>query len=169
MGAAVRKPPADTLYDEVLELARSIVEARKQIGSLRPSKLKTQSISKALLEMEEIVKTTEEASNTIMDSAEKMRAAEASDPGYPDIVQSNCSKIFEACAFQDLTGQRIGSVIQTLGLVDSHLEDLLKLLGPDFEEIEDETDDREGDDMLLNGPALEGEGISQDDIDKLFD
>ena len=84
-------------------------------------------------------------------------------------MQTNCSKIFEACAFQDLTGQRIGSVIQTLDLVDSHLESLLELLGPDFEEVDDEEDDREGDDMLLNGPALEGEGISQDDIDKLFD
>ncbi len=169
METSATKTAAEALYNEVLELARSIVEARKQIGSLRPSKLKTKSISKALLEMEEIVKATEEASNTIMDSAEQMSSADTTDPGYPDIMQTNCSKIFEACAFQDLTGQRIGSVIQTLDLVDSHLESLLELLGPDFEEVDDEEDDREGDDMLLNGPALEGEGISQDDIDKLFD
>lgn len=169
MGSVATKTAADTLYDEVLELARSIVEARKQIGSLRPSKLKTKSVSKALMEMDEIVKATENASNTIMDSAEQMRSADVTDSGFPDIVQANCSKIFEACAFQDLTGQRIGNVIKTLGLVDSHLEALLELLGPDFEEDEDEEDDREGDDKLLNGPALEGEGISQDDIDKLFD
>lgn len=170
MDAAVRKSPADTLSDELLELARSIAEARKQIGALRPLKLKSQSLSKAYMEMEEIVKATETASNSIMDSAEEMSAADSSDPEYANLVQSNCSKIFEACAFQDLTGQRIGSVIKTLGQVDTHLESLLELLGPNFqEEGDEEPEEPEGDEALLNGPALEGEGISQDDIDKLFD
>lgn len=170
MDAVVRKSPADTLSDELLELARSIAEARKQIGALRPLKLKSQSLSKAYLEMEEIVKATESASNSIMDSAEAMSTADSSDPEFGSLVQANCSKIFEACAFQDLTGQRIGSVIKTLGQVDSHLESLLELLGPNFqEEVDDETDAADGDAALLNGPALEGEGISQDDIDKLFD
>lgn len=169
MEAATKRNPADILYDEVWELARTIVEARKQIGALRPSTLKTQNVSAALLEMDEIVKATEDASNTIMDSAEKMSAADATDAGYPALVQEHCSNIFEACVFQDLTGQRISKVMKTLELVDAHLQSLQDLLGPEFEEPEDETNKVEGDEALLNGPALEGEGISQDDIDALFD
>ena len=92
METSATKTAAEALYNEVLELARSIVEARKQIGSLRPSKLKTKSISKALLEMEEIVKATEEASNTIMDSAEQMSSADTTDPGYPDICADELLK-----------------------------------------------------------------------------
>tara|TARA_R110002110_G_scaffold414147_2_gene643341 strand:- start:61777 stop:62286 length:510 start_codon:yes stop_codon:yes gene_type:complete len=169
MGAAVKKEPANILYDEVWELARTIVDARKQIGALRPSKLKTKNVSAALLEMDEIVKATEEASNTIMDSAEVMSSADTADAGYSALVQENCSKIFEACVFQDLTGQRVSKVMTTLALVDTHLQDLQNLLGPEFEEPEDEGDEREGDDALLNGPARTDEGISQDDIDALFD
>lgn len=169
MGAAVKKGPADILYNEVWELARTIVDARKQIGALRPSKLKTKNVSAALLEMDEIVKATEEASNTIMDSAEIMSSADASDAGYSALVQDNCSKIFEACVFQDLTGQRISKVMTTLELVDTHLQDLQNLLGPEFEEPDDEADEPQGDAALLNGPALTDEGISQDDIDALFD
>lgn len=169
MEAATKKSPADILYNEVWELSRTIVDARKQIGALRPSTLKSKNVSAALLEMDEIVKATEEASNTIMDSAEKMSGADASDAGYVSLVQENCSNIFEACVFQDLTGQRISKVMKTLELVDEHLQALQDLLGPEFEEPEDEADKIEGDAALLNGPALEGEAISQDDIDALFD
>lgn len=169
MEAATRKSPADVLYNEVWELSRTIVEARKQIGALRPSSLKTKNVSAALLEMDEIVKATEAASNTIMDSAEKMSAADAADAGYAELVQENCSNIFEACVFQDLTGQRISKVMKTLELVDAHLQALQDLLGPEYAEPDDEAGEPEGDAALLNGPALEGQAISQDDIDALFD
>ena len=33
----------------------------------------------------------------------------------------------------------------------------------------DAADEDSGDDLLLNGPQMEGEANSQDDIDKLFD
>jgi len=169
MDAATKRNPADILYNEVWELSRTIVEARKQIGALRPSSLKTKNVSAALLEMDEIVKATEEASNTIMDSAERMSAANATDAGYANLIQENCSSIFEACVFQDLTGQRISKVMKTLELVDNHLQALQDLLGPEYEEQEDEAEEVTGDAALLNGPALEGEAISQDDIDALFD
>lgn len=169
MEPAVRKSPADILYDEVWELARTIVEARKQIGALRPTKLKDRNVSAALMEMDEIVKATEEASNTIMGAAEQMSDTDPSDASYAEMVQQNCTRIFEACAFQDLTGQRISKVMKTLEMVDDHLSALQELLGPEFEEPEDDSDEPQGDAALLNGPALGDEAISQDDIDALFD
>lgn len=163
----------DNLYQECWDLARHIVQARKQISALRPKKLQNDKIPTAFKEMDEIVKSTEEASNTIMESAEEIVAAMGDDldPALRETIQQNCNRIFESCAFQDLTGQRISKVMTTLQMIDEHLEKLQELLGPDFEDAEADDDEPEAgsDADLLNGPALTGEGISQDDIDKLFD
>lgn len=158
----------DSLYQEVWDLARHIVQARKQIADLRPSKLKSQNIPRAVREMDEIVRSTEEASNAIMEAAETIAAGDPLDPGYAAMIQQNCSRIFEACAFQDLTGQRISKVMVTLQLVDQHLAKLQELLGPEFDESDDDVEE-EIDGEKATGPSLSGEAISQDDIDKLFD
>jgi len=159
----------DTLYKEVWGLARDIVKARAQIAEMRPGALKRDNLPRAIEEMHEIVRTTEEASNTIMESAEAILAASPAeiDGDYRELVQGSCQRIFEACAFQDLTGQRINKVMTTLQLIDEHLEALQELLGGEFEDPEAAAPSEEED--LLAGPALEGEGNSQDDVDKLFD
>ena len=160
----------DTLYQEVWGLARDIVQARAQIAELRPGTLKNENLPRAYEEMREIVRTTEDASNTIMESAEGILDAmpENIDTGYHEHLQAACQRIFESCAFQDLTGQRINKVMSTLQLIDEHLEALQELLGTEFE-LPDDLPPGSDDGDLLNGPSLEGEGNSQDDIDKLFD
>jgi chemotaxis protein CheZ len=160
----------DTLYQEVWGLARDIVQARAQIAELRPGALKRDNLPRAIEEMHEIVRTTEDASNAIMESAEAITNALPDEVNgeYRELVQSSCQKIFESCAFQDLTGQRIGKVMTTLQLIDEHLESLQGLLGTEFEDSEVEAPSGEEEDLLA-GPALEGEGNNQDDIDKLFD
>lgn len=160
----------DTLYQEVWGLARDIVQARAQIAELRPGALKRENLPRAFEEMNEIVRTTENASNAIMESAETISASlpDTVSDEYRDLVQSSCQRIFESCTFQDLTGQRIKKVMSTLQIIDEHLEALQELLGGEFEDPEESAPaDEVGD--LLAGPALEGEGISQDDVDKLFD
>lgn len=161
----------DSLYQEVWGLARDIVQARAQIAELRPGALKRENIPRAIQEMNEIVQTTEDASNAIMESAEAITAAmpDDTDAKFREIVQSSIQRIFESCAFQDLTGQRIGKVMTTLQLVDTHLEGLQELLGVEFEDPEDDGARTGEEEDLLAGPALEGEGNDQDDIDKLFD
>jgi chemotaxis protein CheZ len=59
--------------------------------------------------------------------------------------------------------------MSTLRLIEEHLETLQGLLGDEFDDHEAEEVLPEGDADLLAGPALEGEGISQDDVDKMFD
>jgi len=160
----------DTLYQEVWGLARDIVQARAQIAELRPGALKRDNLPRAVEEMNEIVRTTEDASNAIMESAEAMSDAlpDDIDGDYREIVLTSCQKIFESCAFQDLTGQRIAKVMSTLQLIDDHLEALQGLLGAEFEDPDTDAP-ADGDVDLLAGPALEGEGNDQDEIDKLFD
>ena len=159
----------DSLYQEVWGLARDIVQARAQIAELRPGALKRDNLPRAIEEMHEIVRTTEDASNAIMESAEAITNAMPADMDeeYRQIVQNSCQSIFESCAFQDLTGQRIGKVMTTLQLIDQHLEGLQEMLGAEFEDPEAAAPAEEEVDLLA-GPALEGEGNSQDDIDKMF-
>ena len=77
-----------------------------------------------------------------------------------DQINANGADVFEACSFQDITGQRISKVVKSVTDVEDRLNALIEVK-PDKEKTEDE--------KLLHGPALEGEGISQDEIDKLFD
>ena len=51
------------------------------------------------------MRATEQASNTIMECAEALMGADASDPAaYKALVDEKMMVIFEACSFQDITG-----------------------------------------------------------------
>ena len=82
--------------------------------------------------------------------------------------------IFEACNFQDLTGQRIKKVMTTMKFIENHITVMMDIWGG-VDAIKAHAppivDTREGDEKLLNGPKLDGDvgHASQDDIDALFD
>ena len=79
------------------------------------------------LELEAVVQVTEDAANTIMGAAEAIGdwiAAGRDAAGAPGIIE-RVHAIFEACAFQDLTGQRIRRAIQHLQQVEGTLTALL--------------------------------------------
>ena len=81
-------------------------------------------------------------------------------------------RIYEACNFQDLTGQRISKVVKTLAFVEERVANMMAIWGeaelatlplPPSIEKQDEGLD-------LHGPAQAGasDSVSQADIDKLF-
>jgi chemotaxis protein CheZ len=88
-------------------------------------------------------------------------------------IQEHVIRIFEACNFQDLTGQRITKVVATLKFIEQHIVRMMDIWGG-IESFKDQEPDaiaeRMGDQKLLNGPMLDGEvgHASQDDIDALF-
>ena len=79
--------------------------------------------------------------------------------------------VFEACAFQDLTGQRITKIIKSVSYVEERVCALREIWG--YEEIEQAeselVDTRTDDEKMLHGPQSKAQAISQDEIDKLFD
>ena len=110
---------------------------------------------------------------TIDDRAGTLAARlKGEDQGLANDIQENIVQIFEACNFQDLTGQRISKVVGTLRFVEERIIKMMDIWGgvETFKEIEVELEHRMGDQGLLNGPALDDDaGIaSQDDIDALF-
>lgn len=80
------------------------------------------------LELEAVVQATEAAANTIMEAAEAIQAwvaGGAQDKEAVAAIAARVSSIFEACSFQDVTGQRIRRAIQHLQQVENMLETMI--------------------------------------------
>ncbi len=91
--------------------------------------------------------------------------------GLAQDIQDHVVRVYEACNFQDLAGQRIGKVIATLVMVEEQLSAMIvncnTVTGaarPDKAAGSQPSRD------LLNGPRLDGDGghASQRDIDLIF-
>lgn len=166
MAAAEAQAKLESLHRDCADLARYIVTARREIAQMRPKDLTQDKLPRAGQELDAIVQTTEEATNTIMEAAEQIMAANVDSQVVNDAVM----RIFEACSFQDITGQRIAKVVKTIEHIEQRLDGLKSAWGPDVGIDEPAPSEPEGADAaLLNGPALDGEGVSQDDVDAMFD
>ncbi len=78
------------------------------------------------LELEGIVNATEDAANRIMTAAETIRASiEQSDIANKARIIDQVNSIFEACSFQDLTGQRVRRALQQLQTVEDELANIV--------------------------------------------
>jgi chemotaxis protein CheZ len=76
-------------------------------------------------ELEAVVQATDAAANTILEAAEAIQEWLEKGAGSPDAlpaITERVNAIFEACSFQDLTGQRIRRAIQHLQSVENMLE-----------------------------------------------
>ena len=91
--------------------------------------------------------------------------------GLAQDIQDHVVRVYEACNFQDLAGQRIGKVIATLAMVEEQLAVMIEncnsvdnAVQPDKAAGSRPTSD------LLHGPRLDGAGghASQQDIDLMF-
>ena len=71
--------------------------------------------------------------------------------------------IFEACTFQDITGQRISKVVGTLRYIDERVSSFIEHLRipEDLDAVVDETEEeRRQRELILHGPQHDGEGVS---------
>ena len=161
------------VYGELREIAGYIETMRHEIGALQVNDLKNTHIPSAGEELGAIVQATENATNSIMECAEAVMAADASDPAaYKALVDEKMMVIFEACSFQDITGQRIAKVVETLEHIEqrvSRFADVMKAKDIDgfINDAERARAERK-EKNLLNGPQLAGRGVDQNDVDKLF-
>jgi chemotaxis protein CheZ len=91
--------------------------------------------------------------------------------GLAQDIQDHVVRVYEACNFQDLAGQRIGKVIATLVMVEEQLALMIENCNKVTSAARPDTaagSHSSGD--LLNGPRLDGDGghASQQDIDLMF-
>jgi len=157
----------DSVLKEIQSLKQIIEDARIESGSARADDISGKHIPSATDELDAIVEATAEATGTIMDACEIVQQSFPDmDPKIASTLEAEITKIFEACSFQDITGQRITKVVKTLKAIDEKVVVLLGVLGSKAPGYEEATGDDDGD--LLSGPQLPGSGVTQDDIDKLL-
>ncbi len=177
--------PADgnesaAMRDEVAALRRTIQRTKDELAALRAKRALPVAVSVTTNELDAVVEATETATNCILASAEEidgavrtLRAFCARDEEVSVLeeIAERVVRIFEACNFQDITGQRITKVVNTVKSVEASIDRMIDYLGGPaaFAEFAAPAEDPEDDTHLLNGPPLDIDSkISQDDIDKLF-
>jgi len=172
-----KKLTVEQLETEIKKIAQYIAEAKLEIVAISLPSEKTgndKNLSNAALELTEVVRHTEEATNSIMDRADAIMAIAGglADSAAGAKLGDEAVAILEACSFQDITGQRIKKVMSTLEQIEMRVGRLVKLLGGDMPDsvkvAEIDTGKRRADEDLLNGPQMGKDKPSQDDIDKLF-
>lgn len=161
-------PPNEALYQELEQLAQYIENIRTELAQSRSQEINRDHIPVASDELDAVVGETAKATGAIMDACEhlekessKMAAAQR------DEVTNQITRIYEACSFQDITGQRISKVVKTLKHIESKVGEILDALD---HRTTDKGRGKEGGSpaTLLNGPQLPGAGVSQDEIDRLL-
>ncbi|MDI7774908.1 protein phosphatase CheZ [Asticcacaulis sp. EMRT-3] len=157
--------------EEFRVIAGYIAKAKEEIREMRPHDISQERIPTAGAELEAITRDTEAATHTIMNSAEALMGADISDPkAYKALVDDEVMKIFEACSFQDITGQRVSKVIGVLKQIEERVGRLANTLGvEDSGPLEMSAEEKRRHDLLLNGPAIGGPETGQDAIDAMFD
>ncbi|MET0970194.1 MAG: protein phosphatase CheZ [Tardiphaga sp.] len=160
----------------------AINRTKMEIATLHGKSFDGDEMAKVNGELGAVVGGTEEATQQILAAAEAIDNAatalgKVTSPDQQkqmiDEIGDSVVAIFEACNFQDLTGQRINKVMTTMKFIEKHIMEMMEIWGG-VDAIKAHVpaivDDRVGDAKLLNGPKLDGdEGhASQDDIDAMF-
>lgn len=176
--AAVAFSETPTITPEVLrelaEVVDYITRMRRAIGALRANEFTRDRIPMAHDELGSVVNATASATNSIMAAAEEILALPENPPGgYRAQVEDRINGIFEACTFQDITGQRLSKVAAALGQLEKRLSSFASSVkasdGPEELDAEEAAKKARAETLMLNGPQKTGAATSQDEIDALFD
>ncbi len=159
-----------SLLHEVEELGRTIAMAKSEIAALKVDDITGHDIPFATDELDAIVEHTAHATNAILESCEMLDEVSATVSGEAGLkLQEATTKIYEACSFQDITGQRITKVVSTLKTIESKVAHIISTFGVPPRTCRAATVTHIASDAdLLNGPQLPAQAMDQSDIDALL-
>jgi chemotaxis protein CheZ len=159
-----------SLLTEVEELGRTIASAKAEIAALRVDDITGHDIPFATDELDAIVSHTASATHAILESCETLDEVASTMTGEAMTkLQDATTRIYEACSFQDITGQRITKVVTTLKAIEGKVAHIIATFGHRTATAEIMADERRGgEEELLNGPQLPALAMDQSDIDKLL-
>ncbi|MBK1662593.1 protein phosphatase CheZ [Paracraurococcus ruber] len=165
------------LLAELEALGREVTRAKSEIAALRVDDINASHIPAATDELDAVVEHTAEATNEILDACEKLEGLQPTLSGdAADVVGAAVTRIYEACSFQDITGQRIGKVVSALKAIEKRVAAVVAAFAKHegaaaaaAEAAPDEPPDpRTEGQKLANGPQLPTAASSQADIDRLL-
>ena len=178
-------PPADglrQLKDETDSIFHAIKETKQEIAALHGCGLSAAESNGVRRELDAVVGGAEQAIQQILAAAEAIDQANnklmalierAQDQAPARDIRAQVVRIFEACNFHDLAGQRIGKVLRTLKFVDDRVARMMNIWGgiDAFREQAAAAQGAQGDEpRLVHGPKLHGDPghASQAEIDAMF-
>lgn len=176
----IREKELKALLNEFGRLVKQIQVVRHELAALRKLNPEDADAFEVMNDqVAAVVESTEEASNSIMSAMDdltasiaelRLRQSEIDVDAALERMAGLTARVYEACAFQDLTGQRLARVVKLLNFVESRIGTIISIWGAsELQRIVDDFNDKvlsKGD--LLSGPQRQGEGASQEDIDRMF-
>jgi chemotaxis protein CheZ len=169
----------EELNREILTLFQYFRRFREEIARINQGEGDKGHFRNMADQLDAIVGSTERATETILENLEVIgsTADALRQQGSTETatnIDAAITAAMEACSFQDLTGQRVSKIVRSMQFVEERVNAMIELIGRDeiveiAKSMGEEELGKELEDALLQGPALDGDGISQDEIDKLFD
>lgn len=166
---------------DVESIRQAIDNTKTELAQLKAGGGRGARFDRATDELHAVVADTEAATEDILQMAENIDGAavsliaelEGSQKAAAQAIHSYATRIFEACNFQDISGQRIRKVVDLMVFIEERVQRMSSIWGGQEEVariVGDIATERTGDEALLNGPALarDEDVVSQDDIDSLF-
>jgi chemotaxis protein CheZ len=158
-----------SLLAEVEELGRTIATAKAEIAALEVDVINVSHIPFATDELDAIIAHTAAATDAILENCETLDRVGASLTGQAAAqLQEATTRIYEACSFQDITGQRITKVVGALKAIEAKVEHIVSTFGPGDGQARPSLRQAVDAASLLNGPQLPATAMDQSDIDKLL-
>jgi chemotaxis protein CheZ len=153
--------------DDLVEQIEAVWRHFQDMQSEAQNILSGSGMPDACMHLEDVLKTTEDATFRIIGHVNAMSEA-VSDGGVPENVRqavlANIGGVFEACSFQDITGQRIKKVLSHISSIGEQLERMSSLSRAEkgsFPSVKK--------DALLNGPQLLKDMPTQSEVDGWFE
>ncbi len=156
------------LLAELEGLGRTVARAKQEIARLKVDDITESHIPSATDELDAIVDHTAQATNEILDCCEVLeKVAGAVAKPEAEALQGAITRIYEACSFQDITGQRIGKVVSALKAIEARVATITGSYNEGREPQAAAHPATEGQ-RLAEGPQLPGAGVSQAEIDRML-
>jgi chemotaxis protein CheZ len=120
---------------DLFEMAKAIARTKAEIAAIKPEIEQAGKFAEVTAELDSIVQTTEVATSDILAAAEEVQEIawtlreQGIDPQICDRINAKATDIYTACAFQDLTGQRTGKVIQVLRYLEARINAMIDIWG----------------------------------------
>ncbi|MBX6321388.1 MAG: protein phosphatase CheZ [Rhodospirillaceae bacterium] len=176
---------SQAIYRELESLSRLIAAANAEIVAIRPKDICDAHLPGAADELDAVVWQTEQATGTIFSAVESIEGALPEMPPQAAArVTEAVTRIYEACGFQDITGQRIAKVMRALVEVQRRVGALLVGFGDSRDAATDQAKmdalpasapaangglHRQDGAVALDGPPLPKHAPTQAEVDALLD
>src|SRR5258708_4311760 len=156
------------LHREHEPLGQDIQRAKRESGEVKPNDIGERHIPMATDELDAVVEATAEATGAILDEAEAVQELAATlPPPIANKIAAAVTRIYEACNFQDITGQRITKVVKTLKYIERKIDALLAAFGDTVAGKQAQLM-KSPDEDFVSGPQLPKAANSQDQIDAIL-